>query len=86
MFRWRNVLFFKKESNDKPNLVFGLGDEASSTHIYLSALKIFKPSFDEKPELVKEILCESNKFPCMDYGPSNIYFNKCLYYFKRLHG
>jgi len=54
-------------------------------NLFLSTLKIFRFSDSKDPELVREILCESNKNPAMDYGPSVVYYNKALYYFKRLH-
>lgn len=52
--------------------------------VYLATIKVFKYSATEKPQLVKEILCESNLKPACDYGPSVAYFGGCIYYFKRI--
>lgn len=38
--------------------------------LFLSTIKILRYFNDKDPELVKEILCESNFKPNLDYGPS----------------
>jgi len=43
-------------------------------NVFLSTIRVFKYNNDSKPECVKEILCESNIDPAMDYGPSVAYF------------
>jgi hypothetical protein len=52
--------------------------------IFLSTIKVFKYDSEQKPVLVKEILCESNLKPAMDYGPSVAFFSDSIYYFKRI--
>ena len=51
--------------------------------LFLSTIKVLKYFQDKDPELVKEILCESNLKPTMDYGPSVAYHGKAIYFFKR---
>jgi len=69
----------EKEEVD-PNVGF---DKVVPKNVFLSTIRIFKYTNDSKPDCVKEILCENNINPAMDYGPSVAYFGKCLYYFKR---
>lgn len=53
-------------------------------YFFLASIKVFKFSQTKAPEMVREILCESNLEPAADYGPSVVFYNKCMYYFKRL--
>ena len=52
--------------------------------VFLRTIKVFKYEAEQKPVLVREILCENNLMPAMDYGPRVIFFSDCMYYFKRI--
>lgn len=95
---WRHVFLWKDstiQQDDMPKSMVIIGDEPGieeeggeaeleiPKNVFLSTIRVFKYTNDSKPECVKEILCENNIKPAMDYGPSVAYFGKCLYYFKR---
>jgi len=58
-------------------------DKIVPKKLYLSTIRVFKYTNNAKPKCVKEILCENNLKPAMDYGPSVAYYGNCIYYFKR---
>lgn len=53
--------------------------------VFLGTIKILKYEAEKEPVLVKEILCDNNLKPVMDYGPSVAFFSGCIYYFKRIY-
>lgn len=42
--------------------------------VFLCTIKIIQYGAMKEPELIREIVCENNRTPAFDYGPSVAYF------------